>query len=55
MDSKEDHKKEKDLLVEKYLRIKGIGPKVANSLAEFFSSDHGKKIIKKLKDGGVGF
>lgn len=34
-------------------KIKGIGPKVAQSVAYFFSQKENKSIIKKLKDFGV--
>ena len=39
--------------VEEIAAIDGIGPIIAESVAEWFSSDTGKAIVQKLHDGGV--
>jgi len=37
------------------LEISDIGPTVASSLVEFFSQEHSKEVIKKLRDAGLNF
>ena len=39
--------------VEQISAVEGIGPIIAESVAEWFSSDEGKTIVQKLHDGGV--
>jgi DNA ligase (NAD+) len=41
--------------VEEVAEVEGIGPKIAASVCEFFSSPANREVIEKLRDAGVNF